>query len=497
MLKQKFLVQFGSAFFLKIIAMLAGIVVARVAGPEVVGIIAYGTAYVSVFGFVNGLFSTGHIKLISEGQDMGKCNTTYAYLQGGSIVLFFFLVSGWFIVQKYLFDYPFDSKTQQIVIIILLFAIIASKLLDFNNVTFTARLEQAKANYPIFVKSIIWQLGRIVIVLLGFKAIGLASLNLIISILVLPLAWRLFRKLPRGKFDKSLSKQYWSYVPPIALIVIVNSVLNYSDKLLLGHFTNVTELGYYSAAFVVGGMFLLVSKATGQIFFPLFSKMITQKDWNGVNQKINTFQDFASIFIFPTICIFVFIGEPFLLAILGQRYQPSVWPFKILLLATYVSIVGMPYGNIISGMGRFYLSATINVIQLIIFVASISFFISPAFLNLGAIGLAFNLLTINLTRNSLYLYFSRRIGEVHLRFIPLIRYLITTSALAIVLLLENYLNLEHAFSVLLFIPGFLIMVYGIFYISGLLNNNQIKQLFEILNIKSIISYIKNEIWPKK
>ena len=51
MLKQKFIVQFGTNIGLKILAMIAGIFVARYAGPEVVGDLAYGIAYVSIFSF--------------------------------------------------------------------------------------------------------------------------------------------------------------------------------------------------------------------------------------------------------------------------------------------------------------------------------------------------------------------------------------------------------------------------------------------------------------
>ena len=51
MLKQKFIVHFGSNFIIQLFSLFAGIIVARLAGPEVVGTIAYGTSYVMVWGF--------------------------------------------------------------------------------------------------------------------------------------------------------------------------------------------------------------------------------------------------------------------------------------------------------------------------------------------------------------------------------------------------------------------------------------------------------------
>ncbi|MBI4648426.1 MAG: hypothetical protein HY738_18040, partial [Bacteroidia bacterium] len=48
-----------------------GILVARFAGPTIIGTVAFGFAYVTVFGFINGLFGVSHIKLVSEGYDLG------------------------------------------------------------------------------------------------------------------------------------------------------------------------------------------------------------------------------------------------------------------------------------------------------------------------------------------------------------------------------------------------------------------------------------------
>jgi O-antigen/teichoic acid export membrane protein len=492
MLKQKFILQFGSTFSIQAIGMLSGIVVARVAGPEVVGSIAYATSYVSVWAFILGLFSTGHIKLISEGQDLGNCIKTYTILQGSSVFIYLFVVISFFFIQKHIIGHEFGSESQETVIILTLFATVASKILDFNNVTFTARLEQAKANYPLFIKSLVWQIGRIIVVLTGFKAVALAGWNLTVSILALPMAWALFKKLPWGEYDPSLAKQYWIYVPPIAMIVIIGSVLTYSDKLFLGHYTDVTEIGYYSAAYAIGGMFLMVSHATGQIFFPLFSKLIAEKDWKSVNLRINHYQDFASLFIFPTIVAVIIAGGPFLTLILGERYLPSVTPFKILLLASYVSIVGMPYGNITSGLGKFYNVALVNGIQLVFFFGGIVFFLSPNFLGLGATGLALNLLLINVVGNISYLIYAKRTGEIIFRSVVIFRYLII-SALGIgaALLMLDYSN-THLPN-LIAAGVFYLVTYLILLLTRTMKKSEFSILKDLIDPKSLYSYVKKEM----
>jgi O-antigen/teichoic acid export membrane protein len=498
MLKQKFLVHFGSHIIVRILGLFAGIIVARIAGPQVVGTIAYGTSYVGLWKFINGLFGSGHIKLVSEGQDIGKCMSVFTRLFLVSIVLYIFVVAGFFLFQKYIFNVEFESGTQQTVILILLFATTFEKLYQYSNTTFTATMEQTKANLPYFVKNIGWHIGRIAIVILGFKAVGLATWNLVITILLLPLVYKLIKKYPGTGWDHNLFKRYIGYAVPISLIVVINSIIQYSDKLFLAHYTDTTELGYYSAAFSIGGMIMLASLSIGSIFFPLFSSLLAKQDWVGVKQKIMQYQEVLSIFIFPLVCIIVVISRPLLIIVLGPRYEPSIEPFMIIAFATYIVVVGMPYGNVITGAGRFYLNVWINLIKLVVFVVSLTFFVSPSFLGLGATGLALNLLVINLFTNLLYLQFAK--GLSGLSFFSLrniLRYLLIFSIALILYMHQDYFSEWVSFWWVVIIPVYLAIVYGLMFILGLINTGHFKQIADLINIQKVYSYIKGELGEKK
>jgi O-antigen/teichoic acid export membrane protein len=496
MLRQKFLVQFGSQFILKIMGIGAGLVVARVAGPEVVGTIAFGTAYVSIWGFITGLFGTGHIKLISEGKDLGKCLSTYVWLQGGSMLVYFTIVVIIFLIQKNILNYEFESETQQIVIIILLFATLANQVLDFGNITFTAKLEQAKANYPLFIKTIIWQIGRIVLVVIGFRAVGLVSWNLIITLLLIPIAWRYLKELPRGGFSGELAKRYFSIAVPIFLIVVINSMIGNADKLFLVHFTDTTELGYYSVAFSIGGMFLLISRSVGMVFFPLFSGLIADNNWELVNKKILVFQRFVVLFIFPPLCAIFIIGEPFLLALLGEQYRPSVIPFLILLFATYIDIIGMPYGNVIAGIGKFYMVVLGNAIQLLFYVLGLFLFVSPVYFNLGATGLALNLLIVNIIKNSLFVGLSLKYGDIILHWKNLIIHGAILLPLSVLYFVSTYYDLDNGIWWIIVGPSTLIIFYFILFVFRQINIDDIKILLDVINVRKTGRYITNELKQK-
>jgi len=495
MLKQKFIVQYGSMAITQIVGMVAGIIVARLAGPGVMGMVAYATSFVSLLGFINGIFGSAHIKLVSEGKDHSQCMAVYSRLQLICALIYFVVVIGFFGIQKYVFHYSFESKELEWIIIIALITYTFELYGLYANTVFTANLQQAKANLPNFVKTIIFHIGRILIVIFFVKnlALKLYSWHLILALLFIPVIHRLLKEYPIGKYDNKVAKKYFKYGRAIFFMSVIDSVTNYSDKLMLAHFTNTTQLGYYSAANTIGGLILTLAGSAGLIFFPLFSGYISKGDWASVNTKIYQYHEFIVLFIFPLICLLAIVGGPILLLILGNKYKPSIIPFQILIFASYISVLGMPYGNIITGMGKFNLAVIINIIRLVTFLISIYIFIAPGMLNLGAIGLAANQLVLNLTRNGLFLYFANKLGEVRLKSNNNIRHIIIICWTFLTYFISIYLRKFIEIWWLFMIPIYLITLYLILNLTGFMKKEHWRLLLDTLNIKKTLKYTYNEI----
>ena len=287
MLKQKFIVQYGSMAITQIVGMIAGIIVARFAGPSVMGMVAYATSYVSLLGFINGIFGPAHIKLVSEGREHSECMAVFTRLQIICALIYFIAVLVLFLIQKNILHYPFESREQEWIILIALLTHTFELYSQYANVVFTANLQQVKANLPNFFKTTIYHISRIIIVIIFVKnlALKLYSLSLILAIFFIPVIYRLLKEYPIGRYDNILAKQYFKYGRAIFFMSVINSVTNYSDKLMLAHFTNTTQLGYYSAAGSIGGLILTLAGSAGLIFFPLFSGYISKGNGMLLTQK--------------------------------------------------------------------------------------------------------------------------------------------------------------------------------------------------------------------
>lgn len=495
MLKQKFIVQYGSMAITQIVGMISGIIVARFAGPSVMGMVAYATSYVSLFGFINGIFGPAHIKLVSEGKEHSACMAVYTRLRIICALIYFIVVLALFLVQKNVLHYPFESREMEWIILIALLTYTIELYGLYANTVFTANLQQAKANLPNFFKTIIYHIGRILIVIFFINnlAVKLYFWHLILAILFIPFIHRLLKEYPIGKYNHNLAKEYLGYGKFIFAMSIIGSITQYSDKLILAHFTNTTQLGYYSAAHSIGGLILLLANSVGLIFFPLFSGYISNGDWDSVNGKIYQYHEFIILFLFPLICLLSIIGGPVLLLILGTKYKPSIIPFQILIFASYLSILGMPYGNIIEGMGKFNIVVIINIIFLLIFIISTFIFVAPNMLNLGAIGLAANQLVLNLTRNGLFLHFANKLGEVRLKSNNNIRHIIIIGWTFLTYFISIFLKKFIPLWWLIMVPLYIIPLYLILNITGFMKKEHWKLLLDILNIKKTLKYAYNEI----
>ena len=246
----------------------------------------------------------------------------------------------------------------------------------------------------------------------------------------------------------------------------------------------------------IGGLILLSGRSIAMIFFPLFSSHIAENNWAAVNKKIMDFENFITTFMLPFICLLAIIGEPFMVLLLGVKYLPSVGPFKLLLFSSYLTLIGMPYGNIISGMGRFYLAAWINFGKFIVYVLAIFIFVSPDFLGLGAIGLAWNLLVVNLVNNVLFYLSAKKIGHINIGFYNSFRHIIILTLSAGFYFISLWMPRIGAGWWLLLIPVYLIVIYSTLHLTGFLHKTQVDHLMDLLKINKTVKYFRDEVRPE-
>jgi O-antigen/teichoic acid export membrane protein len=496
-LKQKLKTSFLSKLFVQLFQLGATIVVARIAGPTVLGTIAFGLAFVNMFAFIGSLgLGSAHVKIIHEEEDKAKCAGTYAILHIASKLMFFFIVIIYFVIQKYVLHFPFESRDHEIVIMIFMGMILVNTLSEIPQANFAANMEQAKQDIPEIIRNLFLQPARIITVLLGGVAISLAFVNLVSAIIVIPVYWYLSRNIKYGKFDFNLSKRYFKYGIPLVVLALASSLGNTIDKVILQYFTNSETVGYYTAGFKIGGYFLIIGQSAGMLFYPYFSKVISNNEEFRIEEKISQYENFLFLFVMPVMIFLSIYSHTLVMAVLGKQYIPSIPVLTIITLAQFIFLLNIPYGNLLSGMGYFKLVAIVNIVFIIVFTLLLVCFVHPQIFNLSAKGAAYAFFLSKTFLAAMYVFFgSRKMAVFNVK-----RYFKFLSFGLITFLLFYFIYIKCVIGntgLTIIFPGmFFLFSYISYYLFGWMKNDDWNLLLSALHLKPMLIYIKQELFKK-
>jgi O-antigen/teichoic acid export membrane protein len=494
MLKQKLILSYSTKLFFQILQIITSILIARLAGPTVLGILSYGLSMASLLSFVADLgFGTAHIKLISEGKNESLCIGTFSVIKFILILLYILIFITIIVVHQSLglFESPIQKK------VLIIFAI-NQILIEFSWIpmlTFNAKTEQAKQDIPELIRNFTNQTSRIFLVIAGFGAVALAYANLVSSILMLLVLFLFFIKyLVNLKYDKNLFKEYLKISVPVIIIGLSTKTYEYIDKILLQYFLGSEELGYYTAGYRIGSLILLLANTVGMLFMPLFSSAFTNNNKDYIIKIANKFIRFICIFILPLVGLISIISQDIITILLGKKYMSSISIMIIINFATFIKVLYSPFSTILVGSGKFKLSSYIYLINIVLFVCLGSVLANPKFADFGGFGMALAVLLSNIFLLFAFFYKAKQ-QLVHLSLNSTIIYLIVTVASYLIFHLF-YSNIDGLIYKIIILILYMVVIYFLFFITGYMNKSDLFYLYEAINVNKVLKYIKQELFNK-
>jgi len=494
MLAQKLILSYSSRIFVQFVQIVASIIVARIAGPGVLGTVAFGLAYVSMFTFIADLgFGTAHVKKLSGGKDEAKCIGTYARIKIGLIIFYVSFVVCFFLVQKYIFHIKFESKDHIAVIFILLASAILQQLCFIPKTTFAAYTQQAKSDIPDLIQTLLYQILRIVIVFIGFRAVALAFGKLISTILALPIFIYLFKNYKIGSYNKELAREYFKIALPVMLTGMTSTLYSTIDKVLLQFFYNSEQVGYYAAGFRIGGFVLLIAHSIGNLFFPIFSKAAEKKDYLSIKRYIEKFERFSFVYIMPFLILVTLFAGDIIRIVLGNKYLSSIPIMMAINIAMFLRVINTPYSSVIVGLGYFNKGLQIGIWHFIFYIFILLFLINPSLLNMAGFGAAIAILVSNLFMLILYRIYAKRYMPILSNSIVLIYSLYGIVNYGIFFVLLNETTIFHSYYKIFFVIIYITGTYFSMYLLKLASKEDWKYLKTLADYRKMGKYIKGEI----
>lgn len=320
-----------------VISLIVGLLTARYLGPSNYGIINYATAYTAFFmAFCTlGINSVLVKEFIDhpeeEGQIIGSTLMLRAISSFLSAGVIFCIVS---IVDA-------GEKTTIIVTGLCSLGLIFNVFETFNY-WFQSKLQSKVTAIVLLVAYAVTSLYKVLLLIFQKSVTWFAfstSLDYILVGVLLLLCYKKYGG-KRLELSKSVSKRILGRSIHFILPSLMVAIYGYADKFMLKHMLGQAEVGYYSTATAVCGMWSFVLVAIIDSIYP--SIMEAHKTDKLLFEKKNR-QLYAIVFYFAVAvsAVFCVFGKWIVLLLYGEDFLPAAAPLRVVTWYTAFSYLGV------------------------------------------------------------------------------------------------------------------------------------------------------------
>ncbi len=310
----------GIAFQIVVSAILA-----RLLPPSDFGIIAIATV---VMAFFNLLSDIGISPAIVQRKELNQSDFNYIFtftVYVGIVLSVVFFVCSWPISLFY------DDK--QLLPICQLMSLLLF-LSCIRIVPFGLLMRNKEFKYQAFTTLFSNMTGGIIACITAYIGFGVYSLVISFFIPSLLTFISFFVKHPvRFKLNLNINplKKIFSYSIYVFLFNLVNYFSRNLDKLLVGKYVSLSDLGQYQKSYQLMMMPLnSISDIVTPVLHPIFSEY--QSDVQFIKEKYFKFLNFVSYISFPLSAFLFFVSREAILVVYGDNWIPAIKPFQILSL---------------------------------------------------------------------------------------------------------------------------------------------------------------------
>jgi O-antigen/teichoic acid export membrane protein len=471
--------------------------------PENYGVVAFALGFVTLFTIFGRLgYNRAHIKNISEGKDIGRCNGTFLATKVGLVLLMSIIVLSAIFFWKGVLGRGFETTDHEIAIYIILtywiFRLFAQSFVS----TFNAKKEIAKSQLPLIFETIVRVLVTVYVALAGFGALALALTYVIGEAAYFLSTLYFFRRYPIKKPSKNYFKNYSKFAFPLIIVVTCSTIMTNIDKIFIQLFWSASEVGYYYAAFGLSRFINMFTIAIGTLLFPTYSTLHANNNIHGIRKLTYQSERYLSMLVFPMVFGLVILAEPATFILLSG-WMPTVFILQILPFFVLLAALERPYQSQFIGMNRpkiarnrVLIMVCLNVILNIILIPSDIQSLGINFAGLGAKGAA---LSTALSYGAGLIYsriMSWKLNKI-IGNLKILLHAFSAGIMAIVLYWLNIIFPINRWFELLFLALIGLIIYlGILVIFKEFTKKDLYFYIDTLNIRKMVRYIYEEIRSK-
>ncbi len=426
------------------------VVVSRVYGPFGYGVFntsysLYSFAWAFIFGgLFEGLIKYGSEYLVSDRWSLSSLfSTSLRYLTGIGIVIFLLLFA---------LSFNISNPSWRVTVLSIAFSFLFSGTKDALSSIIGALHQNDQLSIINASRSVVVLLSGGVFVALSFPPVLLPAL------LVIATVWQLMLSVYflRSRLNKILSFDLKSLIFGnrgfgmegefmefthvfvfgffVSLGITAFNIMKSLDIVVVKFFFDYTKVGVYSVADTVSSILFYMTSFSLPVISSI-SDAYAKRDEKLMGENVGIAVKYPLLIGVPLTLIILFMARPIVLGVYGSAFEGAVEPLQILIVGTFMLMLGYTLSSILIGIGRSKLSGVLMAAAAVQYVVSV-FVLTPLY---GLTGAALSLTLTGFTSLLLVPYFIWRNLKVSV-FSGVPKVLLSASVMAIVLYITPHSN---------------------------------------------------------
>jgi len=372
-LGRKSIVLFAGTWVANGFGLLSTVLIARVLGPEALGILGFSTGLVGLLtAFLLPGFTQAHQKRVAEGGDLGRCVGTMASLQlaiQGTALLVVLLAARWG-------SLVIPAGVPVSVVLFVLAAQLLVNLSTSLSVAFVGR-EWAIAHASTQMAGKGLRFAATVAVLVWAPDIRWVAAMLLVEgaaeIVVGAYILMVRRGVSLRRPDRATLRAYWSYAKPLLITSPFGILQDSLDRILVARWAGLTAAGYYQVARVLWEILGTLNAYPFQLLLSRLSRLFAAP---GGDARVETRRVFASavdrlLFIAVLAAFGLWaLRQPVVTLVYGERFLPALDPLMIFVVTALAQAVFNPYQFILYAMDQHARFVPVVVLRLFVYLAA-------------------------------------------------------------------------------------------------------------------------------
>ncbi|MEM1326643.1 MAG: lipopolysaccharide biosynthesis protein [Bacteroidota bacterium] len=327
------------------ITFLVSIVLARLLEPEEFGLVGMAMVFTGMSSiFINMGFTTALVQSDND-TSIARSSVFYFNIFMALLLFVFFYFTAPYIARFY------GNDTITSLVRLYSFSTLIASLNTVQTTLLVKYLRFKEFTLRRFVAAVASAIVGVIMAFKGYGVYALVGQSITSSIVGVILLWSITEWKPRLEFSFAALREMAGYSTYVFFTQGVGQAIQRSNALIIGKLFSPATLGFFTRANSLNAIiFKYTSGSLSKVFFPVLSQL--KNDLKRFTDVFIKTYHATALIVFLIIGVAMCSGEFLIITLFGEKWQPSVFIFQIVILRAYGAPLNSNIGQAFLALGK-------------------------------------------------------------------------------------------------------------------------------------------------